>query len=304
MPTEISWTDETWNPTTGCDRVSPGCDHCYALTMAARLKAMGQPRYQNDGDPRTSGPGFGLTVHPGALRKPLSWRKARRVFVNSMSDLFHPDVPSAFIVEVFARMALTRRHTFQVLTKRPKFMATMLSHPDFPKRVAKAATEVIGHTSSYERRSIEFGPDSLTGYGTDFTTGWTVEPRGDGNRWHPPWPLPNVWLGTSIESDRYTFRANHLRQTPAAVRFLSCEPLLGPLPSLDLTSINWVIIGGESGHGARSMENDWAHEIVCYCRAVGVACFVKQLSGRGGRAIHDIELFPPSLQIREFPDAP
>lgn len=224
--TNIEWTDETWNPVTGCDRTSPGCDHCYALTLAKRLKAMGNQRYQVDGDPRTSGPGFGVTLHPDKLDEPLHWRTPRRVFVNSMSDLFHPDIPTGFIFEVFATMAEARRHTFQVLTKRPQRMAQIL-------------------------------------------TLWDGMAGGGG--------LPvNVWLGTSIESDRYTFRANHLRATPAAIRFLSLEPLLGPLPSLDLSGMDWVIVGGESGPYARPMHPDWARDIRDRCVDAGVPFFFKQ----------------------------
>lgn len=261
--TTISWTDQTWNPTSGCDRVSPGCDNCYALTLAKRLKAMGQPRYQNDGDPRTSGPGFKLTLHPEALDEPFHWRKPRRVFVNSMSDLFHKDVPYRFIRDVFDVMRCCNgmvtaggqrmpSHTFQVLTKRPQRMA-------------------------------ELALDRALGY----------DPA------HPP---ANVWLGTSIETDRYTFRADYLRDTPAAVRFLSLEPLLGPLPSLDLTGINWVIIGGESGPGARPMELAWAEDIAARAQAAGVAVFVKQLgSVVGGKAHQDVATFPVSLRLREFP---
>lgn len=245
MATKISWTEETWNPTTGCDRISPGCDRCYALDMAKRLKAMGQPLYQRDGDPRTSGPGFGLTVHPDVLGKPLGWKKPRRVFVNSMSDLFHKDVPVEFIAQVWDVMARCPQHTFQVLTKRPQRMAELLR--DLP---------VLG----------------------------------------------NVWLGTSIENDTYAWRADHLRNTPAAVRFLSLEPLLGPLPSLDLTGIDWVIIGCESGRGARPMDNDWAADIIGRCDAAGVAVWVKQLTAdRSGRVVHDLELFPPGLRRQDWP---
>jgi len=223
-PSKIEWTEETWNPTTGCDRVGPGCDHCYALTMAGRLKAMGQPKYQNDGDPRTSGPGFKLTMHPDALDLPLKWRKPRTVFVNSMSDLFHPDVPSYFINFVWDTMRKCPQHTFQILTKRPQRMKEQLAGSE--------------HCMA-----------------------------------------ENVWLGTSIESDRYTFRADHLRATPAAVRFLSLEPLLGPLPSLDLTGIDWVIVGGESGKGARPMHPDWVRDIQARCAAWGVPFFFKQWGG-------------------------
>lgn len=228
----IEWTDATWNPTTGCDQVSSGCDNCYALTLAKRLKAMGQPKYQNDGDPRTSGPGFALTIHPDTLDTPHSWRAPRRVFVNSMSDLFHPKVPDAFIVDVFAVMADTARHRYQILTKRPK-------------RAAALAGQL-------------------------------------------PWP-DNIWLGTSIESNDYVDRADQLRRIPAAVRFLSCEPLLGPLPDLELDGIHWLIVGGESGHESRPMGVDWVRELRDRSVAAGVPFFFKQWGGRtpkaGGRKL-------------------
>lgn len=242
--TKIEWTrgDDgsagvTWNPTTGCDRISPGCRNCYALSMARRLKAMGSEKYQRDGDPRTSGPGFGLTTHPDTLALPFTWKKPRRIFVDSMSDLFHRDVPDGFIGSVFNTMALTPQHTYQVLTKRPQRMASLLS-----------AWHAAGCFCDHQMR-------------------W-VQP--------PVFPLPNVWLGTSIESDDYSYRADHLRRTPAAVRFLSLEPLLGPLPSLDLTGIDWVIVGGESGPGASPMHPDWARDIRDRCIDAGVPFFFKQ----------------------------
>lgn len=240
----IEWTDRTWNPVTGCDRVSPGCTNCYALTMAKRLKLMGQPHYQADGDPRTSGPGFALTVHPDTLDAPLHWRKPAKVFVNSMSDLFHKDVPEAFIAHVFGVMARAQQHTFQILTKRPQRMAGLMA-PE--------------------------GLDAVK------TCGWW------GGQFFGRWPLPNVHLGVSIESDRYTYRADHLRATPAAVRWLSLEPLLGPLPSLDLTGIDWVVVGGESGHGARPMHPDWVRDIRDRCIAAGIPFLFKQWGawGRG-----------------------
>jgi protein gp37 len=250
--TSIEWTDRVWNPTTGCDRVSPGCDNCYALTLARRLKAMGQAKYQADGDPRTSGPGFGLSVHPDTLDAPLHWRKPARVFVNSMSDLFHRDVPIEFIGSVWATMAAAGQHTFQVLTKRPQRMADVLA---------------------------EWAANEGSAYGGPI---W----RDHQLRWNESktWPLPNVWLGTSIESDRYTFRADHLRAPPAAVRFLSLEPLLGPLPSLDLTGIDWVIAGGESGPGARPVDPVWVYEIRDRCVDAGVPFFFKQWGGRTPKA--------------------
>ncbi len=228
----IEWTEATWNPTTGCDRVSPGCDMCYALTLAKRLKAMGSDKYQADGDPRTSGPGFKLTLHPDTLDLPRSWSRPRTVFVDSMSDLFHPEVPLDYIRRVFDVMADTPQHTYQVLTKRSK-------------RLAEVAA------------SLE-------------------------------WPA-NVWMGVSVENKRYGFRVDHLRQVPAAVRFLSLEPLLGPLPGLDLSEIHWVIAGGESGPGARPVEEAWLIDIRDQCARDGVAFFFKQWGGRtpkaGGRQL-------------------
>ena len=240
----IEWTDATWNPTTGCDRVSAGCDNCYALTLARRLKAMGLAKYQNDGDPRTSGPGFALTLHEDTLTAPYRWRAPRLVFVDSMSDLFHPDVPPAFIQKVFAVMADTPRHTYQILTKRSRRLASLAPDLDWP---------------------------------------------------------PNVWMGVSVENDRYAFRIDHLRSVKAAVRFVSAEPLLGPLPGLDLSSIHWLIAGGESGPNARPMDAAWVRDLRDQCREANVAFFFKQWGGHtpksGGRELdgfyHD-EI--PSLQ--------
>lgn len=228
----IEWTETTWNPTTGCDRVSPGCDHCYALTLAKRLKAMGSAKYQTDGDPRTSGPGFGVALHDSALSQPYRWRSPRIVFVNSMSDLFHAKVPLEFVRDVFKVIADTPQHTYQLLTKR----AT---------RARKLA-------------------DSLD------------------------WP-PNLWLGVSVEDSERLDRVDELRRVPSAVRFLSCEPLLGPLPALDLAGIGWVITGGESGPSARPIDPAWVREIRDKCVAAGVPFFHKQWGGRtpkaGGREL-------------------
>jgi protein gp37 len=230
----IEWTEATWNPVTGCDRVSAGCDHCYALTLAARLKAMGQPKYQHDGDPRTSGPGFGVTMHPAELDVPRRWRRPRVIFVNSMSDLFHPQVAPDFVARVFEVMAATPQHTYQVLTKRPKRARQLLR-------------------------------------------GWT--------------PVPNVWLGVSIEDVRVVDRADVLREVPVAVRFLSLEPLLGPLPSLDLSGIGWVIVGGESGPEYRPMRKEWVLDLRDRCQAAGVPFFFKQWGGptpkSGGRELEE-----------------
>lgn len=228
----IEWTEVTWNPTTGCDRISPGCDHCYALTLARRLKAMGQPKYQNDGDPRTSGPGFGITVHASALGLPYTWPGRRVVFVNSMSDLFHARVPLSFVRQVFGVIADTPQHTYQVLTKRSV-------------RLRRAAASL-------------------------------------------DWP-PNLWMGVSVEDAAQLRRVDDLRSVPAGVRFLSCEPLLGPLDGLDLTGIGWVIAGGESGPGHRPVDPSWVAGIRDRCAAGQVPFFFKQWGGRtpkdGGRVL-------------------
>jgi protein gp37 len=307
--TTIEWTDATWNPTTGCDRVSPGCDNCYALTLAKRLKGMGSAKYQTDGDPRTSGPGFGLAMHDDALDLPLRWRKPKRVFVNSMSDLFHPKVTDEFIARAFAVMALAGRHTFQVLTKRAPRMASLISRPDFLAAVAEHATALI-----FEQGAVNTSPLST----------WTCNPNPDGSNldeWVPPWPLPNVWLGVSVEDQqRADERVPRLLQTPAAVRFLSCEPLLGPIdlhahddglhhwlpdygPDYDDGSgepvcqahgisecrqgrsfIDWVVTGGESGPGFRHVDLDWFRAIRDQCDAAGVAYLHKQNGGRYPKA--------------------
>jgi protein gp37 len=261
--TGIEWTDATWNPTTGCDRVSPGCDHCYAMTLAPRLKAMGSPRYQKDGDPRTSGPGFGVSVHPSALDQPLRWRRPRRVFVNSMSDLFHDEIPDEYIARVWAVMALAPRHTFQVLTKRHGRMRSLLNSTSF-------------RTACFEAYWTERRAAGLAGTQLDDV----------------PWPLPNVWLGVSVENQQWAdIRVPALVETPAAVRFLSCEPLLGPVAfncarpevcaeggrcGAGLLGIDWVIVGGESGSRARPMNPDWARDLRHQCETAEVAFHFKQ----------------------------
>jgi protein gp37 len=230
--TGIEWTEVTWNPTTGCDRVSRGCDNCYALALAKRLKAMGVEKYQTDGDPRTSGPGFGVAVHESVLDDPYRWSGSRLVFVNSMSDLFHAKVPIAFIRKVFAVMADTPQHTYQLLTKRSVRL----------RRIA----------------------DSLD------------------------WP-PNVWTGVSVEDVAAVKRVDNLREVAAAVRFLSCEPLLEPLGEIDLDGIGWVIAGGESGPRHRPMDLDWVRELRDQCVRADVSFFFKQVGGRtpkqGGRIL-------------------
>jgi protein gp37 len=221
----IEWTEATWNPVTGCTEVSPGCDNCYARTFAERFRGVPGHPYEQ---------GFDLKLWPERLDQPAHWKKPRAIFVNSMSDLFHEGVSEEYIAQVFDAMAAAPQHTYQILTKRPGRMASIV-------------------------RRLR------------------------------PTPLPQVWLGTSIELDRFTWRADKLRETPAAVRFLSLEPLLGPLPSLDLDGLDWVIVGGESGHGARPLDSTWVRDIRDHCASAGVAFFFKQWGGRtpkaGGREL-------------------
>jgi protein gp37 len=292
--TKIEWADITWNPSTGCDRISEGCDHCYALTMAARLKAMGQAKYQNDGDPRTSGPGFGLTVHPDSLGLPLTWGKPQRVFVNSMSDLGHARIPPEFLARVWAVMASTPQHTYQILTKRPERLRAMLTSENAWREHLYAAAGDLAMDLEFSIAVERFTEMRRWIYGSG--TWPEVVP-----------PLPNVHLGTSIELDRHCRRAHDLRETPAAVRFLSLEPLLGALPSLSLEGIGWCIIGGESGPGARPMDIGWVRDLISQCRDAGVAPFVKQLGsvlgaryGAGGKG-GDWDAWPDDIRVREFP---
>jgi protein gp37 len=240
--------------------------------MAGRLKLMGQPKYQNDGDPRTSGPGFAVTCHPDTLNEPLRWKKPRRVFVNSMSDLFHPDVPTEFILRVFSVMSQAPQHTFQILTKRPQRMYRVV--------------EQMCWANWQESK----GGDAYLLGGYDEGDGELVIPGEE--------PLENVWLGTSIENDRYTFRGDHLRATPAAVRFLSLEPLLGPLPSLNLDDIDWVIVGAESGRGARPMDLGWVRDIRDRCVDAGIPFFFKQ------DAVNGRKLPLPVLDGRQWAEYP
>ncbi len=214
----IEWTESTWNPLTGCTKISPGCRHCYAEKMALRLQGMKHPNYVN---------GFKLSLHENVLDAPLSWKKPQMVFVNSMSDLFHGDVPPEFIRKVFDVMRRAWWHQFQVLTKR-------------------------------SQRLLELSP-SLD------------------------WP-ENVWMGVSVENEDYTGRIEDLRKTQARVKFLSLEPLLGPIPNLDLDGIDWVIVGGESGPGARPLREDWVLEIRDQCLKAGVPFFFKQWGGCNKKA--------------------
>lgn len=210
---QIEWTEATWNPVTGCSKVSAGCKHCYAERMARRLQAMGNSRYKN---------GFKVTLHEDLLDAPRSWRAPRVIFVNSMSDLFHKDVPTKFIQRAFTTMNECPQHTFQILTKRSKRLKTLA-----PK--------------------LKWGP--------------------------------NIWMGVSVEDDRVYDRIHDLAEVPAQVRFLSCEPLIGPAENLPLEGIHWVIVGGESGPGARPMEEDWVRSIKNQCKASGAAFFFKQWGG-------------------------
>jgi protein gp37 len=227
----IEWTDVTWNPVAGCSIATAGCTNCYAMRMAARLEAMGSPKYQ--GLTRKSG---GRYVWTGAvscdeksLAAPLTWKKPRQVFVNSMSDLFHPGVPDAFIAKVWDVMARTPQHTYQILTKRPERMREVLSRPDFHR-------------------------------------------------------LPNVWLGTSVENAAVLNRIDELRATPAYIRFISFEPLIGSVADADLNDINWAIVGGESGPQSRPMPEQWVLEIKVICRRSATSFFFKQWGGKNKKA--------------------
>ena len=339
---KIEWTNETWNPVRGCSRVSPGCDNCYAMRMARRQDHLGgaYEGLTRIGKRGVDWSGVARFV-PEALAQPLRWRKPRRVFVNSMSDLFHPSLTNEQIAAVFGVMAACPRHTFQVLTKRAERMrewfewAERLGAASTPIRIALGAREFID-----EARINGCHGDEIA-----------------------PWPLPNVWIGVSTEDQRRADeRIPHLLATPAAVRFVSAEPLLGPidfgsipanLPTLpggevgdwfdalngtsegpdgstssaDYPTLDWVIPGGESGNGARQCDVEWVRSIVRQCRNAGVACFVKQLgavyvdavNGIGGaKARPDPDLvpqiqrlkhgkggdpaeWPQDLRVREFP---
>lgn len=219
----IEWTESTWNPVTGCTKISPGCKHCYAERLSHRLKAMGQPNYSN---------GFALTLQPHMLEVPFRWKTPQVIFVNSMSDLFHKNVPTSYVQKVFNVMVDANWHNYQVLTKRSE-------------RLAQLSTQL-------------------------------------------PWQ-PYIWMGVSVENADYAFRIAHLRQTDAHVKFLSLEPLLGRLPNLNLQGMDWVIVGGESGPGARVMKKEWVLEIRDQCVAANVPFFFKQWGGtnkkRAGREL-------------------
>jgi protein gp37 len=238
--TNIEWTESTWNPLTGCTKISPGCKHCYAERMAKRLQAMGQPNYVN---------GFELTMHEHVLEMPLRWNKPQVIFVNSMSDLFHEDVPIDFILKVFAVMKEADWHSFQVLTKRSKRLFELNHVIDWPE---------------------------------------------------------NVWMGVSVENAEYVYRIEHLRQTGAKIKFLSLEPLIGPLPGLNLSRIDWVIVGGESGPGARPIKEEWVVDIRDQCLSANVPFFFKQWGGvrkkKNGRLLQgrtwdEMPLIPEALLV-------
>ena len=209
----IDWSKNSWNPVSGCTKISPGCKHCYAKRIALELQKQGKKKYKN---------GFTPTCHPSLLREPFKWKEPKRVFVNSMSDLFHKDVPDSFIMRVFWTMSLACQHQFYILTKRSERIYSMTNE--------------------------------LT---------W----------------MDNIWMGVSVENSDYLYRIDHLRATGAAIKFLSIEPLLGPIPDIDLTDINWVIVGGESGTGARPMREEWVLDIRDQCIAAGVPFFFKQWGG-------------------------
>lgn len=240
--TSIEWTDCTWNALTGCTKISPGCTHCYAERMSKRLKLMGQPNYRNE---------FELTLHEHMLDLPLRWKSPRKIFVNSMSYLYHKDVPESFIFRVFDTMVKANWHQYQILTKRA---------------------------------------DRLE----------ALSPR-------LPW-APHIWQGVSVENAAYTSRIDHLRRTAAHVRFLSIEPLLGPIPDLDLSGIHWVIVGGESGPGSRPMEIEWVTQIREACERQAVPLFFKQTGEKLARRLKlkskkggDAAELPEELRVRQFP---
>jgi protein gp37 len=236
--TTIEWTDATWNPVAGCTILTAGCTNCYAMRMAARLEAMGVDKYvgvtrKSGGKAKWTGK---IKLDHASLSVPQEWKKPKRVFVNSMSDLFHAEVPTAFIAEIWQVMAATPRHTYQILTKRPDRMSEVLSSPEFNV-------------------------------------------------------LPNVWLGTSVEDSRVLYRLDELRAVPAAVRFVSFEPLIGSVAGANLKSIHWAIVGGESGPQARPLDTRWVDEIFDQCTDADTAFFFKQWGGKNkkvtGRTYRD-----------------
>jgi protein gp37 len=283
---KIEWTDATWNPVTGCAKVSDGCDNCYASTFAERWR--GTPGHYFER-------GFDVVLRPAKLEDPIRWKRPRRIFVNSMSDLFHADVPDDYIAQVFAVMAVTPQHTYQLLTKRHARMRVLLDGPRFAEVVKALVWSLDGHSA----RRVN-------------------------------WPLPNLWLGVSVEDPHWAdLRIPALLATPAALRFVSAEPLLGPVtlfpgrwippigggPRVNLSrpwetpgpALDWVIVGGESGPGARRMAEGWARNLVDECVETGTPVFVKQLGSVLGKQLGagpkggDMAAWPEDLRVREFP---
>lgn len=256
----IEWTEKTWNPVRGCIKVSPGCKHCYAETFAERWRGIAGHPYEQGFDPR---------LVPGKLGEPLTWRKPCTVFVNSMSDLFGDFVDNDYIAAVFGVMAATPRHTFQVLTKRAERL------PQWFAWVAAQDRGTDGTPGRLHSCWEALRHESQTDGAWPLHTKHSADPAG-------PWPLPNVHLGVSVEDRKYGLpRIDHLRRAPAALRFLSIEPLIDDLGEIDLTGIGWVIVGGESGNGARPMNEDWVRSIRDQCQAQGVPFFYKQRIERG-----------------------
>lgn len=319
---KIEWTGSTWNPVRGCTKISPGCKNCYAETFAERWRGIKGHPYEQ---------GFDLRLVPDKLEEPLKWKKPRRVFVNSMSDLFQDGVPFEFIDRVFAVMALTPRHTYQVLTKRPEIMRYYVDgwlNPQCARCSDYQTTcRLAGHYEGYVADRVARACGAM---------GFSMGAAAECNHAMARLPLPNVWLGVSVEDRKRKDRIDILREIPAAVRFVSVEPLLEDIGEVDLRGIHWVIIGGESGPGARPFNIQWARDVIRQCRDAQVACFVKQLGTRilppGSwddfieqnpivgewnvriaetpatlRTAHskggDIEEWPEDLRVREFPHA-
>lgn len=232
--TKISWTDKSWNPISGCSKVSDGCKNCYAEVMAKRLQAMGIKGYEN---------GFEVTLHPERLSEPYKWKKPQKIFVCSMSDLFHEGVPDCFILQILFSISHNKKHIFQILTKRIERVREWRNHISFN---------------------------------------------------------PNVWLGVTVESDKYLHRIKILKTIPAKTKFISFEPLLSPIPELDLSGIDWVIVGSESGYNARPMNIEWVRDIKKQCDKRGIAFFMKQIC-KNGRDI-GYEHYPMDLKVRNFPN--
>lgn len=299
--TSIEWTrgdggslGETWNPVRGCRKISPGCKHCYAEAFASRFEGTHGHVYELGFKPRTA---------PDQLDAPLRWKKPRRVFVNSMSDLFHERFPFEYVGAVFGVMAQSPRHTYMVMTKRHERMVS------FYDWVSEDACGCRGVPEAHV-------PE-------DHVVTTLAANLIEIDQIQRPWPLPNVWMGVSVEDRRYGLpRIEALRKIPAAIRFLSIEPLLEDIGKLDLTGISWVIVGGESGHGARPFDLAWSRSVVRQCREAGVACFVKQLGARPfdseGPAVDGVRItevttviakggdpseWPPGDWPREFPEA-